>query len=443
MRLKTLFSLLVSGTFLLTSCGNNKKDFSSYKENEVPYCYTYVSETSSGWNKVCNLNKIKTKNNIYVNPFDSDLIYASYPLNELEVETIYDIEHIMGKTFYDLHIDFDRHNDYVDSNNNIINNLKTINESYGTNKAIKVDDDLFNILKLGVQLGIDSNNLFNLAIGELSSFWDDLIAYNNDRVSVSEYIDPLLDDEQSKEAKETLDKLKKEIPTAQELKEILVFDDINKTVTFNKYKNVEKVSLSLGGIGKGYAVEKASLSLIDKKYDFGFISGASSSNAMLGSRKDGTSWNIGISSPFKYDYDLGGYLKVKGYQNISTSGDTAHSYYLPIKDGDKDKYIIRHHIIDPSTGESKNNFRKVTLVSSSIPSSIMDALSTIMMNVEEKDLKDTITFMRQKYGSLEGIFQKNNEDETIGYYYITKGLKDNFSLNDENSHSFEVSYYEF
>lgn len=443
MKRKKLNSILYCSIFLLASCGNNKKDFSSYKEDEVSYCYSYVDETSSGWNKVCNLNKIKTMNNMLVNPFDSDLIYASYPLNELEVETIYDIENTMGKTFYDLHIDFDRHNNYKNDNDNIINNLKVLNESYGTNKPIKVSNDLFDILKLGVQLGIDSNNRFNLAIGELSSFWDELISYNNDQVSSIDYIDPLLDDDKSKEAKVKLDKLKKEIPSANELKDILVFDDINKTITFNKYKDVDKVSLTLGGIGKGYAVEKTSISLINKKYDFGFISGASSSNCMLGNRKDNTPWNIGISSPFKFDMDLGGYLKVKGYQNISTSGDSAHSYYLPIKDGDNYKYIIRHHIIDPSSGESKNAFRKITLVSPSIPSSIMDALSTIMMNVDEKDLKSTLSFIRTKYGPLEGIFQKNNEGETIGYYYVTQGLKDNFTVNKDNSHSFEVSYYEF
>ena len=440
MNKKTIFPILISCAFFLSSCGQAKKDFSSYKSETISYCNSYVDETTSGWNRVCNLNPVRTSTNKSVYPFDSDLIYASFPLQELDVETIYDIEDKMGGTFVSLHKEFDRHYDYLNEDQTKISNLKVLNESYGTNKAIHVDKDLYDLLKLSVDLGVFSNNRFNIAIGDLSSFWDEVIAYNNDQVSSRYYIDPLLEDEESLALKTRWNQLKQELPTAEELKELLVFDDQNQTVTFKKYKNVERVSLTLGGIGKGYAVGKAAEKLISAKYDYGFISGASSSNIMLGNRKDNTPWTIGISSPFQMDFDMGGYLTLDGYSLISTSGDSAHMYYLPTTNN---QYIIRHHIINPATGESMNEFRKVTLVSKTISSQIMDALSTIMMNTKEEDLKDTFSLIRSTYGDIEGIFQKNNEDETIGYYYVTKGLKDQFTVNEENTHLSEVFSYEF
>ncbi len=443
MKKKAFLALLVSGTFFLTSCGEGKKDFSSYSKEEVSYCNSFVSEVTSGWNRVCNLNPIRISDHETTYPFDSDLIYASYPLQELDVPSIYDIEETMGSIFYRLHQEFDRHYDYFHDDGTKIQNLKVLNESYGTEKAVFVDKDLYNLLKISVELGVKSDNRFNIAIGELSAFWDDLISYNNNQMSYDDYIDPLLTNEKSKEAEKKLKKLQQEIPTAEELKDLLEFDDTLQTITFHQYKNVEKVSLTLGGIGKGYAVGKAAEALSAKKYDFGYISGASSSNVMLGKKKDHSPWTVGISSPFQADFDMGGYVTFDGYRVLSTSGDSAHMYFLPIEKNGKTTYIIRHHILNPSTGESENEYRKVTLFSSAISSEIMDALSTIMMNTKEEDLEEMFSYIRENYGDIEGIFQKNNEEETIAYYFVTKGLKDSFTINEQNTHFAEVKYYEF
>ena len=455
-KLKNISTLLVLSSMFLSSCGKTEKDFSSYVP-ATDYCKSELSE-SSFMNKVCNLNKVETANNEMVDAFNSDLIYSQFPYDTLSLEMIYDIETIMGKRMIDLHKSFDRHNSYLNSNNEIINNLKAINESYGTNKALKVDDDLFDILELSLELGVLSEGRFNIAVGNLSDFWNDLIDKNAvggvviDPLAVnldtynSNKSEDLLQKEKDMQTELTnqLNKIIEEIPSANELKNILILNKENKTVKFNKYKDAESVSLSLGGIGKGYAVEDISTKLVENGYTYGTITGATSSNAILGKRHDNKNWSVGISSPSKYDYLVGGYLKLNNYHQMSTSGDSVQSYAF--YDNDRNP-IMRHHIINPNTGYPTNTyqaFRKVTIISKTLNAAIMDALSTILINTEEKDIELLLTNFRNHYSSdIEAIFQIADEKEEKYTYKLTKGLKNKFSLNKENKVEAEISYYEF
>lgn len=451
--IKTVSILCLSAALFLCSCGTDQRDFSSYSP-ATEYCYSELNKTGSGMNKVCNLNEVKTSKNYYVKPFNSDMIYSLFPYEKLTLESVYDIELSMGEKATNLHKYFDRHNTYLDKENNIINNLKIINDSYATGTKIEVPDDLFNILKISLEIGEISQGRFNIAIGELSDFWNDLIVFNNNDFSlydpdiVSIY-NPSLNEEEKEalenkiqgELKAKLDQLINETPSIDELKNILILDEKNKTVEFKKYNDAEKVSLSLGGIGKGYAIGIVKDALLEKGYTDGYLSGATSSNIILGNHYKNKNWSIGISSPSKNDFNLGGNLKLNGYTLISTSGDEVNSYGFYDKNSNP---VIRHHIIDATTGYPLNNFRKVTIVSKTLSSEIMDALSTILINTSANDVESVLKTMRNHYNAdIEAIFQQTNANESEYYYSITKGLKDSFEINKNNPKPAKVYYYEF
>ena len=451
--LKTISILAILSSIFLCSCQGDNRDFSSY-EPRTSFCTSELSKNNSGMNKICNLNKVKNSFGNEVRPFNSDLIYALFPYQTLTLENVYIIEELMGEKMINLHKYFDRHNSYKDENGNTISNLKTINDSYGTGNKIKVDKELFTILKLSLELGEISSGRFNIAIGELSDYWNGLIDYNRDNYglldpdlviinnpSLDENEKIALEQETKDKLKTELDQLVKDTPSIKELKEILVLDEENLTVEFKKYKDAETVSLSLGGIGKGYGVNIISDILLQNGFNNGYISGATSSNVILGNHYKNSSWSIAISSPSKYDYISGGTLSLNGYNVISTSGDEVNSYAFY---NENLEVIRRHHIIDATTGYPQYNFRKVTIVSKTLNSAIMDALSTILVNTPLKEMKEFLPYLRAYFNAdIEAIFQDSNADNTEYYYYITKGLKDHFKVNEDNPVKASVTYYEF
>ena len=109
-----------------------------------------------------------------VSPFNSMYLVRRYQKNNSNFSSI---SNDVRDIFHRLHAEFDSHYDYT-INGNLINNLKTINESYGTGHWIEVSDDLYDVLSLAYDLTILSNGSYNVAIGSLSDLWTDVINYN-------------------------------------------------------------------------------------------------------------------------------------------------------------------------------------------------------------------------------------------------------------------------
>jgi thiamine biosynthesis lipoprotein len=146
----------------------------------------------------------------------------------------------------------------------------------------------------------------------------------------------------------------------------VVLDDERRTVSFGK----EGVKIDLGGIAKGYAVDRG-ISVLE---DFGIKSAlvaAGGDSRVIGGRW-GRQWNIGIRHPRKPDETV----VVIPLDNVavSTSGDYERYF---VEEG-----VRYHHIIDPATGDSARELRSVTIIG---PKAVMtDALSTsvFVMGVE-------------------------------------------------------------
>jgi len=123
------------------------------------------------------------------------------------------------------------------------------------------------------------------------------------------------------------------------------------------------MAASLGGIGKGYAVDRARDILIaEGVHNFMIQFGGD----MIVSGKSGDrAWRLGIQDPRGGENQIIASMELSD-STFSTSGDYERFF---IKDGRR-----YHHLIDPATGEPAMGARSVTIVTGS--ATIADALST-------------------------------------------------------------------
>ncbi len=139
----------------------------------------------------------------------------------------------------------------------------------------------------------------------------------------------------------------------------VLLDKANQTVAFKQ----EGVRINLGGIAKGYAVERAVAVVRDMGVAHASVT-AGGDSRLLGDRR-GQPWLVGIQDP-RNEEDIAVIRLPLVDEAISTSGD----YERYFDEGD----VRYHHIIAPATGTSANEVQSVTVVG---PEGTMtDALST-------------------------------------------------------------------
>jgi thiamine biosynthesis lipoprotein len=113
----------------------------------------------------------------------------------------------------------------------------------------------------------------------------------------------------------------------------------------------EGTKISLGGIAKGYAVDKAAGVLQRAGIETFFVQ-AGGDLYTRGKKPDGTEWSAGVRDPRGPDGSYFALLRVSDHA-FSTAGDYERSYVVGGK-----RY---HHIIDPRTGYPATASRSVTI----------------------------------------------------------------------------------
>jgi thiamine biosynthesis lipoprotein len=133
----------------------------------------------------------------------------------------------------------------------------------------------------------------------------------------------------------------------------------------------EGVRINLGGIAKGYTVERG----VDVLRQYGVAHArvtAGGDSRLLGDRR-GQPWMVGVQNP--RDKDQVAVTLPLENEAISTSGD-----YERFFEEDGERY---HHIIEPSTGQPAGEVRSTTIIG---PDAVLtDALSTsvFVMGVDQ------------------------------------------------------------
>ncbi len=235
-----------------------------------------------------------------------------------------------------------------------LENLCTINELVdGQHRTVKVDERIIEMLLYAKEMYTLTDGRVNIAMGSVLSIWHDY------RTAGAK--DP---------AKATL-------PPTEMLEEAakhtdigcLVIDEEKLTVTITD----PQMTLDVGAIAKGYAVEMVARSMEEKGIT-GYLLNVGGNVRAVGAKPDGEGWTVGVENPREEGEDYLSYLSLTR-EALVTSG-SYQRYYLV----NGQRY---HHIIDPETRMPAEGYVSVSVLCSH--SGQGDALSTALfcMTFEE------------------------------------------------------------
>jgi thiamine biosynthesis lipoprotein len=150
------------------------------------------------------------------------------------------------------------------------------------------------------------------------------------------------------------DDLEPKLPDPVELAKRRALIDYRKIVVDKKAKTVfltkKGMAINLGGIAKGYAVDRAAAVL--KRAGFPDAIVQAGGDLLCSGSKEGQPWTAGIRDPRGARDDVFAVLKLVDHA-FSTAGDYERFF---VKDGKR-----YHHIIDPKTGYPAARARSVTI----------------------------------------------------------------------------------
>ena len=253
---------------------------------------------------------------------------------------------------------------------NLLSRTRETSEIYQLNQGIRqeVSDETAALLALALDYSAKTDGLFDPTIGPVSSLWD----FHAE--------DP-------------------EAPRDELIQEALPLVDYRNvtlsgnTVTFRK----KGMMLDLGGIAKGYIADRIKDYLTEQGVTSAIIN-LGGNVLCIGSRPDGTPFQVGIQQPF----EEGTATDMKPLQIRDQSVVTSGIYQRYFEtDG-----IFYHHILDPKTGfPCENELASVTIICDQ--SADGDALSTscFLMGLEKglafvNDLEDVQAVFITKEGEV-------------------------------------------
>ncbi|MCM2302751.1 MAG: FAD:protein FMN transferase [Flavobacteriaceae bacterium] len=213
--------------------------------------------------------------------------------------------------------------------------VSEINRQAGL-KAIKVDQELFDLIKRSIQISKLTQGAFDISFASMDKIWK-------------------------------FDGSMKSMPTSDEIKKSvakigfqnIILDEVNSTVFL---KN-EGMKIGFGAIGKGYAADKTKKLMIDLNVKAGIINASGDLNSW-GKQPNGESWKVGITNPLNKE-------KVFSWLPIDNSAVVTSGNYEKFVEFDGVRYT---HIINPKTGYPVTGLNSVTIFSQS--AELADALAT-------------------------------------------------------------------
>ena len=202
--------------------------------------------------------------------------------------------------------------------------VSKINAAAG-GKAVKVSPEVIEVIRKAQEVAKATGGAFDITVGAYRGLWK----FDHDM----DYTLP--SDEDVAERKKLVD-----------WKDIVV-DAKRSTVRLRK----KGMAITLGGIAKGYAVDRA-MKLLHEAGMVDFILQAGGDLYVSG-KKGADSWVVGIRDPRGARDAVFAVAKLEN-RTFSTSGDYERSF---VKDG-----VRYHHILDPATGQPARRCRSVTVM---------------------------------------------------------------------------------
>ena len=229
-----------------------------------------------------------------------------------------------------------------------VNNMRTINMvKDGSHEVVQVDRKIIDLLLFAKDMHEKTDGLVNVAMGSVLKIWH---VYRDEG---------------------TDDPAAAQLPPMEKLLEAAKHTDINDVIIDEENSTVfladPKMSLDVGAIAKGYAVEKIA-QYLEEKGITGYLLNVGGNVHTVGMAGE-KPWNVGIENPNKEDEETPHieYLHMAG-EALVTSGTYQRYYYV-----DGEKY---HHIIDPNTLMPGTNYLSVSVLADD--SGMGDAFSTAL-----------------------------------------------------------------
>jgi thiamine biosynthesis lipoprotein len=202
--------------------------------------------------------------------------------------------------------------------------VSKINAAAGK-KAVAVSEETFTVIQRAVEVSRLSKGVFDITVGVYAGLWK----FDEDN------------DGTIPEAAE-VEKRRKLVGWKN-----IVLDKKKRTVKLKK----KGMKITLGGIAKGYAVDRAAKLLWDAGFvDFILQAGG---DMFVSGKKDASPWVVGIRDPRGDRADTFAVAPIENH-SFSTSGDYER---FVLKDG-----VRYHHILDPRTGRPAMATRSVTVM---------------------------------------------------------------------------------
>lgn len=210
------------------------------------------------------------------------------------------------------------------------------NINHAQGEWVEVSEDTVELLREAVGYSKLTDGVFDITIAPLTQLWN-----------VKDNPGKLPSQEDIKKAKSHIDYRLIEI-------------DGNKVRLKDK-----KAQIDLGGIAKGFIADKLGDFILSRGVNSAMIN-LGGNIKVIGSKVDGSDWNIGIQKPFADRNEVIGSVKVKD-KTVVSSGIYERYFEYEGK--------IYHHIIDKTTGApSESDLEGVSIIGES--STTADVLST-------------------------------------------------------------------
>lgn len=254
-----------------------------------------------------------------------------------------------------------------------ITNLATLNRTAGTG-PVKVDKKIIDLLLFSKEMYGITDGRVNVAFGAVLSIWHD---YRTAGV---------------------------ELPPTDKLRSAEEHTDINSVIIDEESSTVEildpKLSLDVGAVGKGFAVEAVAKMLEDEGRS-GYVLDVGGNLRAIGKKPNGSGWSAGILNPDRTSMQTYIYTMTVSDCALVTSGTYERFYTVG--------GVNYHHIINPETLMPTEYYLSVSVKSNS--SATSDALSTAIFNMKYEEV---LSFVKSNSDIFVVLVMPSGEIRTLG-----------------------------
>ena len=285
----------------------------------------------------------------YFDYFDTMTTITAYTETEEEFNALCDEISSLLNEYHRLYTIYNRYENFT--------NLVTINDvTDGKHNVVKVDPKIIDLLVFAKEMYNTTDGKVNVAMGSVLKIWHN---YRNQGMD---------------------DPVNAKLPPMDKLIEAQKHTDINNLIIDEENSTVyiadPEMTLDVGAIAKGYAVERICLYLEEKGVSDVLLNVGGNIRTIGFAGDENSPWKAGIENPDTENEDKPfiEYVELAG-ETIVTSGSYQRFYVV-----NGENY---HHIIDPETLMPGTKYKSVSVITDN--SGMADAFSTalFLMDYEE------------------------------------------------------------